>query len=195
MWQETGFHTMRKSALKWYHSNNSVGVWKSWVVNDRPGQDCLQLCSVQCHLPNVGKNADMRLYLLRGSKTCLTSSKLCVLVFLVRTNFCNRFNVPMDSALSSGSAPWQKNKDVKSIQTLQIKTKGSMVLVLRMRRSQIQIINHLRNALKVRHFLAWDQYIQKGETQVTRGIKHRSVFILLFTYYFSLIPQYYLIPG
>lgn len=127
-------------------------------MNDRPGQDCLQLCSIQCHLPTVGKNADVMLYLLRGSKTCLTSSRLCVLVFLVRTNFCSRFNVPIDSALSSGSVPWQKNKDLVSIQTLQIKTKGDMVLILRVTKSQIQRINHLHNALKVkRHFLAWDQ--------------------------------------
>lgn len=193
MWQETGFHTMRKSALKWYHSNISVGVWKSWVVNDRPGHDCLQLCSIQCHLPSVGKNVDMMLYLLRGSKTCLTSSKLCVLVFLVRTNFCNRFNVPMDSALSSGSVHWQKTEYVKSIQTLQINTKGNMVLILRMRKTQIQRINHLHNALKVRHFLAWTNRYKKGKSQITRDIKLRSVFILPFTYYFSLIPHYYLI--
>lgn len=74
-------------------------------MNDRPGQDCLQLCSIQCHLPNVGKNADVMLHLLRGTRTCLTSSKLCILVFFVRTNFCNRFNVPLDSALLSGSVP------------------------------------------------------------------------------------------
>lgn len=109
-------------------------------MNDRPGQDCLQLCSIRCHLPNVGKNADTRLYLLRGSITCLTSSKLCVLVFLVLTNFCSRFSVPMDSALSSGSVSWQKTQDVK---TLQIKTDDNVVLILRMTKSQIQRNNHM----------------------------------------------------
>lgn len=196
MWQETGFHTMRKSALKWYHSNISAGVWKSLAVNDRPGQDCLHLYSIQCHLPNAGKNADMMLYLLSGSKTCLTSSKLCALVFLVRTNFCNRFNVPMDSALSSGSVPWknkqtnQQTKDVRSMRTLQIKTKGNMVLILRMKKSEIQRTNHLHNALKVRHFLLGTKRYKKGKRQVTRGIKLTSVFVLLFTYYFSLMTQY-----
>lgn len=110
------------------------------------------------NLPNAGKNADMILHLLRGSKTCLTSSKLCVLVFLVRTNFCNRFNVPMDSALSSGSVPWQKNpKLLKVSKPYTLKTKGSMVLILKTLKSQIQRLNHLHNALKVRHFLTWDQ--------------------------------------
>lgn len=117
------------------------------------------------HLPNVGKNADMMLYLLRGIKTCLTSSKLCVLVFLVRTNFCNRFNVPMDSALSSASVPWQKNKMLIVLKPQQTnkqtktttKSTGNLVLILRTRKSHLQRINYLHNGLKLRHFLTCDQ--------------------------------------